>query len=152
MAADAGNQAGYAAVAAAFVTGLWAWFSQRRKTKDDTTRAGTAAEITDHQNIVQNYREFNKQLQDRILILTGEVSNLWTSLNALQTTLKDSEVLRTDGLRQIMILESQIKDLTRRTDECELKNRGLEADNSRLYRMLIERNAEIKRGDGNFDR
>lgn len=148
MPADAGNQAGYAAVAAAFVTGLWAWFSQRRKAKDDITRDDTTAEITDHQNIVQNYREFNKQLQDRILILTGEVTNLWTSLNALQTTLKDSEVLRTDGLRQIMALESQIKELTRRADECELKNRGLEADNSRLYRLLIERNVDIRRGDG----
>jgi predicted RNase H-like nuclease (RuvC/YqgF family) len=152
MATDAGNQAGYAAVAAAFVTGLWAWFSQRRKTKDDITRDDTTAEITDHQNIVQNYREFNKQLQDRILILTGEITNLWTNLNALQVTLKDSEVLRTDSMRQIMTLESQVKELTRRTDECELKNRGLEADNSRLYRLLIERNADIKRGDGTLDR
>lgn len=148
MPADTGNQAGYAAVAAAFVTGLWAWFSQRRKTKDDIMRDDTTAEITDHQNIVQNYREFNKQLQDRIIILTGEVTNLWTSLNGLQVTLKDSEVLRTDGLRQIMALESQIKELTRRADECELKNRGLEADNSRLYRLLIERNVDIRRGDG----
>lgn len=163
MAADGGNQAGYAVIAAAFVTGLWAWIAQKAKVKDESDRtkakdesdkeeAKINLEITNSQNLIQNYQEFNQQLQNRIGVLTSEVSNLWVSLNELQKTIKESDKLRIESVRQIIDLESQVKMLTQRADESDKINKTLEIENSRLYRMLIERNVDIKRGDGTLDR
>jgi hypothetical protein len=144
-----GNQAGYAVVAAAFVTGLWAWISQKAKAKDDGEKEEVTIERSDTQSLIQNYQEFNQQLQNRVGTLTSEVSNLWVSFNVLQTTLKESDRLRIESLQQIIVLESQVKILTQRADDCDKTNKNLEMENSRLYRMLIDRNIDIKKGDGN---
>lgn len=146
MAAEAGGQAGYAVVAAAFVTGIWAWLSQRAKAKDDNVKDEKIAERSDSQNLLQSYKEFNEQLQNRISILTNEISSLWANLNLLQATLKDSETFRNESARQIVDLETQVKELKRRTDEYETSNKHLESENTRLYRLLIERNIDTRRG------
>lgn len=137
-----GNQAAYAVVAAAFVTGFWAWITQRAKTSEDDHKEDTQSKVSESQTIVQGYKEFNEQLQGRITILTNEVSNLWVNFHGLQDSLRESEKLRIDALRQVFELESQVKDLRARVDACESQKTALERDNDRLTRILLNRNVD----------
>lgn len=134
-----GNQAGYAVVAAAFITGLWAFIAQKFRSIGESEKEEANVEVQDRQNLIQNYREFNTQLQSRINSLNEEVISLWNNLNSIQKLLDESEEMRNKHTRQIIDLEGQVNSLTINVEECRRDKNDLERENSRLYRLLSAR-------------
>jgi peptidoglycan hydrolase CwlO-like protein len=134
-----GNQAGYAVVAAAFITGLWAFIAQKFRSIGESEKEEANVGVQDRQNLIQNYREFNTQLQSRINSLNEEVISLWNNLNSIQKLLDESEEMRNKHTRQIIDLEGQVNSLTINVEECRRDKNDLERENSRLYRLLSAR-------------
>ena len=118
-----GNQAGYAMIAAAFITGLWTWIAQKVKTKGEDEKQDKEDEkedldfgVQDRQNLVQGYREFNEQLQSRMRTMNGEISSLWTRIYEMQKSLEECEKGRSDDLKRFIVLERKMNEQSLKMD------------------------------------
>jgi predicted RNase H-like nuclease (RuvC/YqgF family) len=135
------SQTSLGVVAAAAITAISAYLAQRAKTKDAIEDHIASREVQEEnlelqgrQGLIQDYKEFNTQLQKRIEFLVDEVQKLWTNYNVLQKSLEECEKHRIDDRQATLALESKVKILNESFEECERVRQHLERENSRLYR------------------
>lgn len=107
-------QSGYALVAAAFVTGIWAWVAQRARGREEREGKSRSHEISDRQKLVEEYRLANKQLSERNEYMQGQISRLWEMIPLLQNAIAECESARVDDIRKMAGLERRILELETR--------------------------------------
>ena len=102
------SQAGFALIAAAFMTGLWAWVAQKAKSKEEVGKQETVSEIQHEQNLFQGYKEFNEQLQRRILSLNDEFAKLLTRLGEIEMELAACKRMHFEDITRVIELERRV--------------------------------------------
>jgi len=118
------SQAGFALIAAAFMTGLWAWVAQKAKSKEEIDRQETTSEIQHEQNLFQGYKEFNEQLQRRILSLNDEFTKLLTRLGEIEMELAACKRMHFEDITRIIELERKVLEQGLRNDRQDREDRG----------------------------
>ncbi len=94
------SQSVFALIAAAFVTGIWAWIAQRAKSKGEEETSTTSAAFTDRQSLVEEYRKSNEQMQGLIGALHGQVGDLWEKSRLMQKAIEECEVGRAEDMKR----------------------------------------------------
>jgi len=141
------SQAGFALIAAAFMTGLWAWVAQKAKSREEVDRQETTSEIQHEQNLFQGYKEFNEQLQRRILSLNDEFAKLLTRLGEIEMELAVCKRMHFEDINRITELERKMIEQRIRSDRQEERSHRQDARSDKQDERSDKQDQRSKRYD-----